>query len=53
MTNKIEEDSKKVSRKDKKEIAKDDRKIRDDLKEKELDKIIKDGFPASDPPSTY
>ena len=35
------------------EIAKKSRKIRDDLSEKKIDKMIKDSFPASDPPSTY
>ena len=33
--------------------AKKSRKIRDNLKEKQIDKMIKDSFPASDPPSTY
>ncbi len=29
------------------------RKIRENLTEKEIDKMIDDTFPASDPPSTY
>ncbi len=29
------------------------RKIRDTLSEKQIDKMINDSFPASDPPSTY
>lgn len=34
-------------------IAQKDRKIRENLNEKQIDKMIKDGFPASDSPSTY
>jgi hypothetical protein len=29
------------------------RKIREDLTEEQIDKSLKDSFPASDPPSTY
>ena len=29
------------------------RKIREDLSEKQVDKMVEDSFPASDPPSTY
>jgi len=29
------------------------RKIRENLKEKQIDKMIDDSFPASDAPSTY
>lgn len=43
----------KSSQKSKIEIAKKSRKIRESLSEKEIDKMIKDSFPASDPPSTY
>jgi hypothetical protein len=39
--------------KTRKVIAQKDRKIREKLNEKQIDKMIKDGFPASDPPSTY
>jgi len=31
----------------------EDRKIRENLSEKKIDKMIADSFPASDPPSTY
>lgn len=37
----------------KKNTTKNDKKIRDELKEREIDKMIRDSFPASDPPSTY
>ncbi len=30
-----------------------DRQLRDNLTEKQVDKMIADSFPASDPPSTY
>ncbi len=30
-----------------------DKKLRDHLDEKSIDKMIMDSFPASDPPSTY
>lgn len=30
-----------------------DKKMREDLSEKQIDKTVKDSFPASDPPSTY
>ena len=49
-TNLIDE---KLPRKKKIDDAKKARKIRDRLKEKEIDNMIKDSFPASDPPSTY
>ncbi len=34
-------------------FAKEDKEHRDSMKEKHVDKIINDSFPASDPPSTY
>ncbi len=37
----------------KKDSAKKARQIREKLDEKKIDKMIKDSFPASDPPSTY
>lgn len=33
--------------------ARMDKKIREHLTEKQIDKMIEDSFPASDPPSTY
>jgi hypothetical protein len=30
-----------------------DKKQRENMSEKQVDKMIKDSFPASDPPSTY
>ena len=30
-----------------------DKKLRDELDEKQMDKMLKDSFPASDTPSTY
>ena len=30
-----------------------DKKLREALNERQLDKMLKDSFPASDPPSTY
>ncbi len=30
-----------------------DKKIRENLSEQQIDKMIADSFPASDPPSTY
>lgn len=30
-----------------------DKKLREELDERQLDKMLKDSFPASDPPSTY
>jgi hypothetical protein len=30
-----------------------DRRVRDRLTEKQIDKMVADSFPASDPPSTY
>lgn len=30
-----------------------DKKLRDNLSEKQVDHMIEDSFPASDPPSTY
>lgn len=30
-----------------------DKKIRENMSEKQIDKMVKDSFPASDPPSTY
>lgn len=30
-----------------------DRKLRENLTEKQIDKMVEDSFPASDPPSTY
>ena len=32
---------------------KQEKKLRDELSERELDKMIMDSMPASDPPSTY
>ncbi len=37
----------------KKKTLQEDKKIREDLTEKKIDKMVKDSFPASDPPSTY
>ena len=33
--------------------AEADHKMRENLSEKQIDKTLKDSFPASDPPSTY
>lgn len=33
--------------------VKDDKELRRNLSEKQLDKMVSDSFPASDPPSTY
>lgn len=30
-----------------------DKKLREALSEKQIDKMVSDSFPASDPPSTY
>jgi hypothetical protein len=30
-----------------------EKELRENLDEKQIDKMIKDSFPASDPPSTY
>jgi hypothetical protein len=30
-----------------------DRKLREHLSERQIDKMVEDSFPASDPPSTY
>ena len=30
-----------------------DKKLRDALSERQIDKMVEDSFPASDPPSTY
>lgn len=35
------------------ETIHEDRKVRRRLNEKQIDKMIMDSFPASDPPSTY
>ncbi len=40
-------------RKLKSKHAKEAEKIHKNLSEKQVDKMIKDSFPASDPPSTY
>ncbi len=37
----------------KKTSAQKDRQIRENMSEKKIDKMVKDSFPASDPPSTY
>lgn len=37
----------------KRDIVKDEKEIRENLSEKKIDKMVKDSFPASDPPSTY
>ena len=34
-------------------FSKKDRKLRENLSEKKIDKMVEDSFPASDPPSTY
>lgn len=31
----------------------DDKQLREDLSEKQVDRMVEDSFPASDPPSTY
>lgn len=36
-----------------KDSSKKAREIRENMDEKKIDKMIKDSFPASDPPSTY
>lgn len=33
--------------------AYEDRKLRNNLSEKQVDEMVEDTFPASDPPSTY
>lgn len=43
----------KTDHKSKKEHVKKSRQIRDNLTEKQIDKMIHDSFPASDAPSTY
>jgi hypothetical protein len=30
-----------------------EKELRENLSEKQIDKMVKDSFPASDPPSTY
>ena len=35
------------------EYVRKDKKLRDHLSEKQIDKMIMDSFPASDPPCTY
>lgn len=37
----------------KKDNVEEEKKIRENLTEKQIDKMVKDSFPASDPPSTY
>lgn len=37
----------------KKDNIEEEKKIRENLTEKQIDKMVKDSFPASDPPSTY
>jgi len=34
-------------------LNKQDKKLRENLHEKKVDKMVADSFPASDPPSTY
>lgn len=36
-----------------KDAVKQDKRLRDNLSEKQIDHAIEDSFPASDPPSTY
>lgn len=36
-----------------KSVIRKDKKLRDELSEKQIDKMLSDSFPASDPPSTY
>lgn len=36
-----------------KEVIQADKEVRESMTEKQLDKMIVDTFPASDPPSTY
>ena len=49
--NKIAIEKKDIT-KEKKQAHKD-HKLRENLSEKQIDKMLKDSFPASDPPSTY
>jgi hypothetical protein len=44
---------KKSNKKSKINSAQEARKMRENLTEKKIDKIVQDSFPASDPPSTY
>lgn len=37
----------------KKDNVEEEKKIREHLTEKQIDSMVKDSFPASDPPSTY
>lgn len=37
----------------KRDSAKEAKEMREHLSEKQIDKTVKDSFPASDPPSTY
>lgn len=37
----------------KKDHVEEEKQIRENLTEKQIDKMVKDSFPASDPPSTY
>ncbi|MCE3255775.1 MAG: hypothetical protein K0R25_1269 [Rickettsiaceae bacterium] len=37
----------------KKNHIKEEKEVRENLTEKQIDKMVKDSFPASDPPSTY
>lgn len=39
--------------KSKKSNAAKDAEMRENLTEKQVDKMVKDSFPSSDPPSTY
>ncbi len=36
-----------------KKCASEDKKMRENMSEKQVDRMINDSFPASDPPSTY
>lgn len=39
--------------KPRKEVLEEDKALRDQLSNKQVDKMVADSFPASDPPSTY
>ncbi len=36
-----------------KKVVEEEKRVREELTEKEIDKMVDDTFPASDPPSTY
>lgn len=37
----------------KKDVIRKDKKVREDMTEKEINKSVEDSFPASDPPGRY